>query len=124
MCRWKKERSFVDKRTRQLLQDLGVRRDEGSQLAQNAQWAGSIAIAIGGMLLLAAVATLVLMCLRWLSAGAWPDWTPVALGYNAPVTALLGLNKVLAWLYRQALPELSFYAGVLGLWLGVGLNRR
>lgn len=51
------------------------------------------------------------MALDWFQTGEWPQWSPAALGYEAPETAYLGLNKILRWFYDRPLPLLAVVVG-------------
>jgi hypothetical protein len=72
---------------------------------------GSI-IGSGVLLLVAAPLTMCFMGWNWLQSGMWPDWSPIALGYLPTETSMLGLNKILFWIYSRQLALLSFIAGV------------
>lgn len=84
---------------------------------------------VGMLLFLAGVALMIssplvgaLMLVEWLKFGEWPPWTPAGLGVAPPVTSLLGLNKILAWLYDQPAAVLAFALGCVLLWLGTWLT--
>jgi hypothetical protein len=79
---------------------------------------GKVVVAAGLFLWVAALLALFAMGVYWISFGAWPNWSPMALGYLAPSTSLLGLNKVLTIVYNQPPPVLLLAAGTALLVLG------
>lgn len=77
---------------------------------------------LGVVLLVAAPATLVFMCLSWLKIGNWPDWSPIALGYHPAETSMLGFNKILLWIYNRQLALISCLAGIAITWFGIAAS--
>jgi hypothetical protein len=84
---------------------------------------GSVA-ALGLFLLGAALFTLVFMLLRWFRLGAVPDLSPLAGGFEPPITSLAGLNKLLGWLYRLQVAAPLICAGLALLVVGKWVRER
>ena len=81
--------------------------------------AGSSALMLAGVwMVLLSAGTFIVLWVQWLRLGEWPNWTPAALGYSAPQTALLELNKVLVWLFDRSIAFLAFGIGFGLLALG------
>lgn len=84
--------------------------------------AGLLLFLAGVVLMLGSPIVAGFMLIEWLKLGEWPAWTPAGLGVVPPVTSLLGLNKIFAWLYDQPLALLAFALGCGLLWLGTWLS--
>jgi len=56
---------------------------------------------------------LVFMVVQWRRFGQWPDWSPIALGSIPPETQLLGVNKVIAGVYRLPMPVVIWLGGMI-----------
>ena len=63
-------------------------------------------------MLLGAV-VLVFMVVQWRRLGQWPDWSPIAVGSIPPETQLLGVNKVIAGVYRLPMPVIIWLGGMI-----------
>lgn len=58
------------------------------------------------------------MCLNWLKHDAWPNWSPAALGYVPLETRLLGLNRIIEWVYQQQSFWILLIGGAICAWIG------
>ena len=89
---------------------------------------GGCVAALGLFLLGAALFTLIFMFLRWVRFGAWPDFSPLAGGFKPPMTSLVGLKRLLQWLYGMPVAALLIAAGlafvVVGKWVRRGSQGR
>ena len=56
---------------------------------------------------------LVLMLVQWRRFGQWPDWSPMALGSIPPATQLLGVNEIIAGVYRLPMPVIIWLGGMI-----------
>ncbi len=84
----------------------------------------AVFIFTGLALMFGALVIFVFMCFHWLKVGDWPKWSLAALGYLPGRTQFLGLNKIIAWAYREQLAYLSLILGVLLAAAGAFLGRR
>jgi hypothetical protein len=49
------------------------------------------------------------------------DWSPIALGFVPPQTQLLGLNKIIEFVYERQVALLLLFGGIACGWAGIGL---
>lgn len=85
---------------------------------------GELILIAGLLLCFGGPLLFVLMCWHWLKTGVWPDWSATALGFEPPTTKMLGLRKLLSWLWSQQSALLLFFVGVGVAWLGSNVSEK
>jgi hypothetical protein len=79
--------------------------------------AGFLSMTVSGFVLMA-------MCVYWLKRAAWPDWSPIALGYEPFQTRMLGFNQIISWVYDRQMVWILLIGGGLCVLLGSYLLER
>jgi multidrug efflux pump subunit AcrB len=74
-------------------------------------FAGILSMTVSGFVLMA-------MCVYWLKRAAWPDWSPIALGYEPFQTRMLGFNQIINWVYDRQMVWILLIGGALCAFVG------